>query len=151
PVLLGGPGGQVTSTPVSVNFATVNGTATSPGDYGAVTGTLNFAPGQTVKTVVVPIYDTGPKPTRDFTVRLSNPTTNSTIADGTGTIVIGARTASPVASPTISAPPDIVVGEGDGYVDLPVRLSAPGLNPVTVNYSTATGAASQGNSCGGGT
>ena len=42
------------------------------------------------------------------------------------------------AEPTLSTPPDMVVGEGDGYVDLPVRLSAPGTNPVTVNYSTPT-------------
>ena len=40
-------------------------------------------------------------------------------------------------------------GEGDGYVDLPVRLSAPGLNPVTVSYDDARAArASAGNSCG---
>jgi hypothetical protein len=36
----------------------------------------------------------------------------------------------------ISAPPDVVVSEGDGFVDLTVSLSAPGLNTVTVNYST---------------
>ena len=30
-----------------------------------------------------------------------------------------------------------MVGEGDGYVDLVVRLSAPGLNPVSVSYQTS--------------
>ena len=47
-----------------------------------------------------------------------------------------------------SAPPDMVVGEGDGYVDLAVRLSAPGTNPVTVNYATANSTANSGDSCG---
>ena len=42
---------------------------------------------------------------------------------------------------------DTVVGEGDGYVDLAVRLSAPGTNPVTVNYSTATSTADAGTTC----
>lgn len=42
-----------------------------------------------------------------------------------------------VSSPGISAPPDVVVGEADGYVDLPVSLSGPGTSPVSVSY-TAT-------------
>ena len=65
---------------------------------------------------------------------LSNPTGGASIADATGTIAIGASPADPVATPGISAPPDVVVGEADGYVDLPVRLSAPGLVPITVIY-----------------
>ena len=48
---------------------------------------------------------------------------------------------TPVVSPVISAPPDVVVGETDGYIDLPVTLSAPGVSPVTVNYATANGTA----------
>ena len=31
-----------------------------------------------------------------------------------------------MAQPAVSAGPDVIVGEADGYVDLPVRLSAPG-------------------------
>ena len=44
----------------------------------------------------------------------------------------------------ISAPADTVVGEADGYLDLPVTLSAPGEATVTVNYTTADGSASGG-------
>ena len=41
---------------VSVSFATSNGTATAPGDYTAVTQTVNFANGDTAnKTVNIPI------------------------------------------------------------------------------------------------
>jgi chitinase len=40
-----------------------------------------------------------------------------------------------VAEPRVSAAPDLVVGEGDGSVDLPVTLSAPGQSVVTVGYN----------------
>ncbi len=47
-----------------------------------------------------------------------------------------------VTTPGISAPPDVVVGETDGYINLPVTLSAPGDTTVTVNYTTADGSGS---------
>ena len=47
------------------------------------------------------------------------------------------KAVTPVASPAISAPPDVIVGEADGYVDVVVSLSAPGQSTVTVNYSTS--------------
>ena len=121
------------SNVVTVHYETADRTATAGVDYRPVSGTLSFAAGQTVKTVVVPIIDNGPKPSRNFVLTLSNPTGGASIADGTGTIVIGASAADPVATPGISAPPDVVVGEADGYVDLAVRLSAPGQSPVSVS------------------
>ena len=67
--------------------------------------------------------------------------TNATIGDGTGIVTIGDSGATAVPSPGISAPPDLVVGEADGYIDLPITLSAPGEANVTVNYATANGSA----------
>jgi chitinase len=49
--------------------------------------------------------------------------------------------ASASANPAILAPPDAIVGEADGTVDLVVRLAEEGLNTVTVNYSTANATA----------
>ena len=43
--------------PVSINYATSDGTAQAPGDYAAVSGTLIFAPGETSRVFGVPIYD----------------------------------------------------------------------------------------------
>ena len=42
-----------TTIPVTVHYATVDGTATAPGDYATATGTITLAPGQTTKVVSV--------------------------------------------------------------------------------------------------
>src|SRR5205823_12376992 len=88
----------------------------------------------------------GPQPARRFAITLSSPQ-NATIADGTGTVVIGASGAPAVATPAISAPPDVIVGETDGFVDLPVTLNAPGTSQVSVGYQTASTTAAAGTSC----
>ena len=53
--------------------------------------------------------------------------------------MIDASPSAAVATPALSAPPDVAVGEADGYVDLPVTLSAPGQSPVTVTVATGSG------------
>src|ERR1700734_513884 len=50
-----------------------------------------------------------------------------------------AAATSPVTAPGILAPPDVVVGAADGSVNLNVTLTAPGVSPVTVQYSTYSG------------
>jgi chitinase len=147
PVLLGGPAGQSSASTVTVDYATHNGTASASSDYTSQAGTLSFAPGQTVKTLVVPIADDGAaEPAETFTLDLANPV-NAAIADGTGTVTIGAGDGAPSNLPAVSAPGDTVVAPGDGYVDLPVRLSAPGTQPVAVAYTTANITAAGGNGC----
>ena len=41
----------------TVNYATSDGTATAASDYVAATGTINFAPGETVKTFMITVND----------------------------------------------------------------------------------------------
>jgi hypothetical protein len=61
--------------PVSVNYATANGTATAGLDYAATTGTLTFTNGITTNFFTVPIIPNGiVTGDRWFTVNLSNPT-----------------------------------------------------------------------------
>ena len=60
--------------PVSVNFATANGTALAPGDYSTVSGTLTFTPGQTSRTIFVPITnDSSAEAPETFFVNLIGP------------------------------------------------------------------------------
>ncbi len=58
---------------VTVNWATANGSATSPGDFTATGGALTFNPGQTQKTVQIPIQgDTVDEPSQTLGVALSS-------------------------------------------------------------------------------
>ncbi len=142
PVVLGGPSGSAQAVPVTVKYSTVNGSAVSGTDYTTTSGKLTFPPGETAQNITVPILDrSGSAPARSFSVTLSS-ATNANIAYGTGVVTIGASGAAKVTTPGISAPPDVVVGETDGYINLPVTLSAPGDTTVTVNYTTADGSGS---------
>ena len=59
--------------PVTVDYATADGTATEGEDYEAVGDTLTFAPGETEKTVEVPLMaDTAAEGDETLTLRLSN-------------------------------------------------------------------------------
>ena len=70
--------------PVTVDFATQNGSATAGSDYTATTGTLTFAAGDTSETITVPVTgDATFEPDETFNVVLSNAPLAS-IGDGTG-------------------------------------------------------------------
>ena len=63
-----------TGQPVTVRYATVDGTALAGSDYGATSGTLSFAPGQTTATIRVPVSgDALSEPDEAFAVTLSGP------------------------------------------------------------------------------
>jgi hypothetical protein len=71
----------VVSVPVTVNFATANGTATAGSDYTAASGTLSFAANELQKTFNVPITD-------DSAVE-SSETVSLTLSNATGTAILG--------------------------------------------------------------
>jgi chitinase len=108
--------------------------ATAGSDYTAVSGRLTFAPGETQKSILVPIHgDRVAEGNEGFSVYLSRPR-QATIADGRGVITIGD------SSPRVS-----VWGgwasEADGYAYFTVYLSSAYDRPVTVEYGTADGSA----------
>jgi probable HAF family extracellular repeat protein len=73
---------------VTVKYATANGSATAPSDYASRSGTVQFTPGQTVKTVAVTIKgDTVKEANETLKLNLSA-AMNATIGDpqGIGTI-----------------------------------------------------------------
>jgi hypothetical protein len=85
-----------TSTEVSVDYATADGTATNGLKYTATNRTLVFGAGETNQTLVVPILNNGfVEGTKNFKVTLSNPTN----------AVLGTRTKFHVPFPPTSAFP----------------------------------------------
>jgi len=71
--------------PVTVNYATQNGSATAGSDYQAQSGTLSFAPGETTMTVRIAIFgDSTVEPDESFQLVLSNVTGNAVISDQVG-------------------------------------------------------------------
>ncbi|NJD06473.1 MAG: hypothetical protein FIA97_08225, partial [Methylococcaceae bacterium] len=139
PVILSAPA----DTTVKVKFKTVDGTGSNPAlagkDYVAATGELVFQPGETLKYVDVDILRDRLKETDEsfslnlYDARGAGLDTTPTLT-ATGTIVDDEPTLSVVA-------PDIREGNrGDiNVLQIPVTLSAPAGNPVTVRYHTADG------------
>lgn len=124
--------------PVTVAYTTGNGSATAGSDYQAASGTLTFAPGETTKTIAVPVIgDRLVELNETFVVNLSSPT-NATIADGqgVGTIVDD--------EPRISIS-DVTKTEGKkGQTTLftfTVTLSTAYDQPVTMSFKTTDGTA----------
>src|SRR5262249_51997080 len=128
------------SEPVTVRYATADGTATAGSDYQAASGTLTFAAGETSKTIAVLVNgDRLAEPNETFSVNLTSPN-NATIADGhgLGTIVDD--------EPRVSIS-DVMMKEGNsGLTAFAFRasLSVAYDVPVTVDYATAGGTATAG-------
>jgi CSLREA domain-containing protein len=142
-VSLSAPSGQ----PVSVDYIANSGTATAGSDLAIIAGTITFAPGQTVRTIAIPIVgDTVVEPDETFTVTLSNEV-NATIADGTatGTII------NDDAGLSLSTNNGSVVepNSGTSAALFTVTLSAPSPDGVTVSYGTADQPAGAGHAVGG--
>jgi hypothetical protein len=79
---------NVSSSTVTVKYATSNGTALAKQDYTAISGTLTFQPGQTSRTISVAIKaDRKREANETFSVQLSNPV-GATIDDGVATATI---------------------------------------------------------------
>ena len=137
------------SNSVTVSYKDTNLTAVSGSDYDAVNGTLKFAPGETVKTVRVPIInDTTVEPDETFAFTLSSPV-NATIAAGstnvTATIVdddtapvlaYGASNDTYVVSQSATR----IIEAPTGGIDL-ARSSVTYTLPVNVENLTLTGGA----------
>jgi len=128
-----------TST-VTVNYTTADDTARAGQDFLAAAGIVSFAPGEVAKTVTVNVVNDSLAETDEFFQVLLSGATNATIADGVGAGMIGRSDTAPVSQPQVVFTP-IINSEGDTFADFTVQLSAPSLNQVRVNFSTANGTA----------
>jgi Calx-beta domain len=128
--------------PIDVSYHTEDGTAHSPDDYQAKSGTVHFEPLQTEKDVRVPVNgDTTDEPDETFTMRLSSPV-NATLGDDDATMTIK----DDDLPPTISIG-NASVREGDSgtvTATFDVTLSAASGYTITANYGTADDSAHAG-------
>ncbi len=120
---------------IKVNFKTVNGTATSPADYTAKTGTLSIPAGAQTGTFTVDIKtDNITEPIESFTVVLSSPV-NATISVGTGTVAIRDGAAPQGALGIVPSVPAKVIKP----VEVEQKLSIKAMpNPTTHQFTLVT-------------
>ncbi len=139
---------RVTLTPsnpsetVTVDYSTVDGTATAAEDYSSRTGTLSFAPGQSLQTISVPILgDVQFEGDETFQVELSNPQ-NAILLDGQGTVTIQEDDLPP---PRITSSLEDVALIGDPYTYQITSSSSPdsygllGTLPAGLSFSAQSG------------
>ncbi|PYI88032.1 MAG: hypothetical protein DME26_04300, partial [Verrucomicrobia bacterium] len=129
------------SVPVSVDFATANGTALAGSDYVSTNGTITFLPGETNRVIVVAVIgDALDELNETFVVNLTNPL-NVTLTDtqARATIVDDDDVAISIS--------DVTVREGQTgqtAAIFTVSLSTMSTRTVTVRASTANGSATAG-------
>ena len=74
---------------IAVNYATRDGTATVPSDYGGASGRLTFAPGETAKVISVSINgDKTAESDESFVIELLDPENATLVGQGASVIVI---------------------------------------------------------------
>lgn len=75
---------EASASPVAVNFSTRNGSAQAGSDFGSLSGTVTFAPGELTKTIIVDVIgDTVAEEIEVFFVDLTA-ASGAIIADGEG-------------------------------------------------------------------
>ncbi|MCZ2340934.1 MAG: hypothetical protein LC104_03960 [Bacteroidales bacterium] len=130
------------SNPVTISYSTADTTAAAGTDYTATTGTVIFAPGETTKTVTVPVIgDTVYESDETFMLNVSSPDSSALVPD---TFAVGTIT-NDEAIPVITIN-SVTQTEGTGGTTpftFTVQLSGPSQTPITVDYVTADGTASE--------
>ena len=132
------------ATSVSVDYHTLDKTATAASDYSAVSGTITFSPGVTAQTIDVPITrDLMAETTETFSLVLMNPISAVLEADAIGVGTILDDDMAPVPALHIG---DADVVEGDSgvkAVELSISVSGTPLSSITVDYTTSNGTATK--------
>jgi hypothetical protein len=132
------------SQPGSVQYTTVNGTATAGSDYVAKSGTIYFAAGERTKQVNISlINDAVLEPTEELSVVLSAPSG--------GTLGPRATTTIRIADDEVSAPGSIQFDratyetqEDWGYATIYLQRTGGTVGEVTVDFEIAPGSAQPG-------
>jgi len=130
----------------SVMYQTTNGTAVAGTDYTAVSGTLNWADGDSAaKSFKVAISNATPfSGNKTFTVTLGNPTDGAMLGDPQSSAVTIAGDASAAVGNVQLSAATYSVGQAAGTLMLTVNRSGGSNGAVSVMYSTTNGTAVSG-------
>jgi len=129
---------QVQTQDVTVNYGTVNGTATAGSDFQGISGTLKILAGRASGTIPVSINgNTVDQPNRNFFVALSNPSAGSSLSrtEGQATIIDDDGPNISIANTSV-AEGDV---SGQNNAVFTVTLSRTSPVDVVVHYQTADG------------
>ena len=137
-------------TPVSVDVATSNGSATAGQDFGTlgvstqVTDTASFAANQATTTVTILIInDSMDELDETFTATLTNNSLGTAISSSAGSAAVSIVDDDP--RPSLAAGGDVTVNEGVAgtttTADILVTLSAESGLSISVDYATSDGTA----------
>jgi parallel beta-helix repeat protein len=129
--------------PITVEYATADGTATAGSDYQAAKATFTFQPGQPFQNVPLIVNvngDTAIEPRETFFLNLSNPV-NATIAKAQGVAAISNDDLTSISIDDISKAEG---NNGATNFSFNVTLAQSSDVPVTVDYLTVDGTAQGG-------
>jgi Calx-beta domain len=130
------------STPITVQYATVAGSATAPSDYSTKVGTVTIPANGTSTVISIPVKgDRLVEPNETFAVQLSNPQGGAILGRSTGSVQI--RTddkAGQISNAVRLSIGNASVVEGKTaarQVRFNISLSTSATVPVKVSYATA--------------
>lgn len=126
------------AAPVSVNYASSNGTAVAGVDYTTATGTLNFGTGVASQTFSVPISnDTTVEGNETVNLALSAPTGGATLGTpATATLTISNDDSTTI---TVNAPSVTEGNAGTTPLAFAISLSNPVQGAISLDYASADG------------
>ena len=133
---------------LTVDYATIDGSATAGQDYTSTSGLLNFNGGETSKSFQIPILDDATtEPDEAFTVVLRNASSLESVGTP-NTLVITIQDRNTVPALTVLSAAVIEGNSGSTTEALfTLGLSAATGRTVSVNYATVNLSASGGPSC----
>jgi ELWxxDGT repeat protein len=133
---VGGAGGTV-----AVEYATADGSAQNGLDYAAQSGTLEFAPGVTSRTLAVPVTsDTEDEADETFSLVLSNPTGGAALDLGRSSATVTIQDDDSGGSVAF-AEVVFTAGEGSGRALVSVVRTGGSASGARVDFSASAGTA----------
>jgi len=122
----------------TVDYIFSDGTAINGTDYFGTNGTLYFAPGESIKYIVIPVANDGlVEGSETFTIRLTNPTGGETIDVNSNFVVTILDNDAGMSF----VETNVLVSENSPFVTLTVLRHDDGTGPLNVEYFTADGTA----------